>query len=248
MISIRRYLKLAIVHIPRSVTQLRRLDREALAAHYLRGHGIEIGALHNPLKVPRRAHVRFVDRMTVADLRAHYPELSREKLVPVDIIDDGETLSTVQEASQDFVIANHFLEHCENPLGALENMARVLKPDGVLFMCIPDKRRTFDQNRPVTPFEHVERDYREGPAWSRRSHYEEWVKLFERVDGEDAVAKRTQELMQQQYSIHYHVWTSKEMVELFHRGSRVARVPSEIECFLKYGEEAIFIVRKSSAD
>ena len=96
MISIRRYLKLAIVNIPRSVTQLRRLDREALAAHYLRGHGIEIGALHNPLKVPRRAHVSYVDRMAVPDLRAHYPELAREKLVPVDIIGDGETLSTLR--------------------------------------------------------------------------------------------------------------------------------------------------------
>ena len=248
MLSIRRYLKLAIVHIPKSVTQLRRLDREALAAHYLRGHGIEIGALHNPLKVSRRAHVRYVDRMTIADLRTHYPELARERLVPVDIIDDGETLSNIQAASQDFVIANHFLEHCENPLGALENMARVLKPDGVLFMCIPDKRRTFDHNRPVTPFEHVERDYREDPVWSRRSHYEEWVRLFERVTGDDAVAKRANELMQQQYSIHYHIWTSKEMVELFHRGSRVARVPAEIECFLKYNEEVILIVRKSPVD
>jgi hypothetical protein len=41
------------------------IDRQMLAYEYLCGNGIEIGALHNPLRVPRRAHVRYVDRMSV---------------------------------------------------------------------------------------------------------------------------------------------------------------------------------------
>src|SRR5690349_12337154 len=76
------------------------LRRRTIASSYLRGDGLEIGALHNPLKVPPTARVRYVDRMGVADLRREYPELSRERLVDVDILDDGETLASVGDATQ----------------------------------------------------------------------------------------------------------------------------------------------------
>ena len=107
-----------------------RVDREVLASVYLRGSGIEIGALQGPLRVPRAVKVRYVDRMTVADLRKQYPELKYHKLVDVDIIDDGESLSTIGDASQDFVIAIHFLEHCENPIKAVSNFVRVVREGG----------------------------------------------------------------------------------------------------------------------
>lgn len=50
--------------------------------------------------------------MTVFDLREHYSELSSLDLVIVDIICDGEKLEKIENDSQDFVIANHFFEHC----------------------------------------------------------------------------------------------------------------------------------------
>src|SRR5206468_5202374 len=106
-----------------------RFDRRSVAAHYISGSGIEIGALHNPLEVSRSAKVRYVDRMSAEALREHYPELKDKALVHVDIIDDGETLGTVGDATQDFVIANHFLEHCQNPLLTLRNIFRKLRPD-----------------------------------------------------------------------------------------------------------------------
>ncbi len=73
-----------------------------MAAIYLRGHGIEIGALHRPHRVPGSANVKYVDRMTVPDLRRQYPELAAEKLLPVDIVDNGERLATIADRSQDF--------------------------------------------------------------------------------------------------------------------------------------------------
>src|SRR5690349_5671213 len=88
--------------------------RRAVAAAFLRGEGIEIGALHHPLIVPRNVKVKYVDRMKVADLRRHYPELVNQPLVETEIVDDGETLGTLADQTQDFVIANHFLEHCQN--------------------------------------------------------------------------------------------------------------------------------------
>lgn len=144
--------------------------RRQIAFHYLRGDGIEIGALHQPLPLPRRTRVRYVDRMAIPELRAHYPELRDCALVRVDVIDDGEVLGTVPDTSVDFLVANHLLEHCQDPIGTIASWLRVLRPEGILYMAVPDKRHTFDRDRPVTPLVHLIRDHREGPEWSRHSH------------------------------------------------------------------------------
>lgn len=241
--EIRRMLKSGIVDLRKMLKMFRALDREAVAAHVLSGQGIEVGGLHNPLRVPRGVRVCYVDRMSVPDLRRHYPELSGRTLTRVDIVDNGETLTTVPDASQDFVIANHFLEHCENPLATLNSFVRVVKPGGVLFLCLPDKRYTFDLPREVTPFEHLVRDYNEGPAWSRRGHYLDWVYHVEHVTDPPAREGRAEQLMAQEYSIHYHVWTIREMMEMVLRIHEVVPVTLSIETFLASEGEVIVVLR-----
>ncbi|MCA1594049.1 MAG: class I SAM-dependent methyltransferase [Acidobacteria bacterium] len=222
-----------------------RLDRSFLATKYLRGEGIEIGALHTPLPVPHGAKVKYVDRMSVSDLRRQYPELASLPLVEADIIDDGEHLSNVAAASQDFVIANHFIEHCQNPLDALTNMFRVLRAGGVLYMAIPDKRYTFDVDRPITSIEHVVRDFDEGPAWSRQQHFEEWTKFVDKVADETEAARHVSDLMEKDYSIHFHAWTQAEMFELFATLKRKQGLSFDVEMFLKHAGECVFILRKT---
>ena len=124
------------------------LNRRRLARRFLHGAGLEIGALHRPLYVPPAARVRYVDRMDNSGLRDHYPELDDEALVEVDVVDDGETLATQADTSADFIVANHFIEHTQDPLGTLENHLRVLRPGGVLYLAVPDRRRSFDVDRP----------------------------------------------------------------------------------------------------
>lgn len=218
------------------------IDRETVARTYLGGRGIEIGALHSPLKVSEKANVTYVDRMTVSDLLRQYPEMASQQLVPVDIVADGERLEPLADGSQDFVIANHFIEHCQNPVLAIENIFRVLKPGGVLYLALPDKRFTFDAARPVTGIEHLLRDYTEGGQCSRREHFAEWTRLVDGIaDARDAEA-RVNLLMEQDYSIHFHVWSQKEMIELvtFLQG----RYPFDIELMLRSNEEVIFVLRK----
>ena len=219
------------------------LDREFVANTFIRGQGIEIGALHMPLRVPRSAKVRYVDRFTVADLRKHYPELNDKDLVQVDILADGERLESISDSTEDFVIANHFIEHCQNPIGALENIFRVLKPGGTLYLAIPDKRNSFDAERPVTTLEHLMRDYHEGPAWSRRQHFEEWTRLVNKVQDDAAAETEIAQNMAIDYSIHYHVWTQSEMLELLVAFREM--VSFEVELCLKNGPEVIFILRKN---
>ena len=144
--------------------------RRNIASQYLSGEGIEVGALHAPLEVPPGVKVHYVDRMPVSELRKQYPELAAVNVVEADIVDNGETLSSIADNSWDFVIANHMIEHCQNPIGTLENFLRVLKPGGLVYMGVPDKRYTFDIDRPLTSLDHLIRDYKEGPEWSKLGH------------------------------------------------------------------------------
>lgn len=221
------------------------LDRKFVADTFIRGRGIEIGALHMPLLVPREARVRYVDRLSVDDLRRHYPELNDRDLVHVAVIADGERLESIPDSTEDFVIANHFIEHCQNPIGALRNMFRVLKPGGVLYLAIPDKRHSFDADRPVTTLEHVMRDYQEGPAWSRREHFVEWTQLVNKVKDNEEAQREIAQNMSIDYSIHFHVWTQAEMLELIVALRRM--VSFEVDLCLKNGPEVIFILRKNEA-
>jgi predicted SAM-dependent methyltransferase len=228
----------------RSRDEAIRHNRDLVAGWYLHGEGIEIGALHNPLVVPPTARVRYVDRMTETELRSQYAELASYNLVDVDIVDDGTLLRTVNEASQDFVIANHFLEHCPNTIEAIENMLRVLKTNGILYLAIPDKLHTFDIDRPVTTIDHLLKDYEEGHEWSRRADFEEWTRLVNKTR-EELVAEETDRLMEMDYSIHYHVWTQAEMLELMVTLQKRLRFPFSLEFLLRNGHEVIFILRKT---
>ncbi|MGA7933626.1 MAG: methyltransferase domain-containing protein [Kovacikia sp.] len=218
---------------------------------YLAGSGIEIGALHNPLQVPASVKVRYVDRMSTADLRQHYPELANKNLVDVSILDDGEQLKSIEDATQDFVIAHQFLEHCQDPMRAISNMFRVLKTDGILYLSLPDKRYTFDVYRPTTDIEHLLKDYEEGPEWSREEHFREWVTFVNRgyshlneVKDKLSIETEMKRLMALNYSIHYHTWTPFEMIELILACKRKLNLAFEIELFLKNNDEAVVVLRK----
>ncbi len=219
--------------------------RRLLARKYLCGTGIEVGALHHPLPVPASARVRYVDRLSVDELRRQYPDLAAEPLVPVDIVTDGETLAGLADGSQGFVIANHFLEHCEDPIGALKNFVRVLRPGGVAYVAVPDKRFTFDRDRPLTPLVHLIADHRDGPAASRRAHFEEYARfvLDQRTDA--AVTTMADHLMERNHSIHFHVWSQREVMELLVWLQATEPFDAEIVC--KNETEVICILRKHAA-
>ena len=218
--------------------------RWLLARRFLRGEGLEIGALHCPLRVPPGATVRYVDRMDVADLRSHYPELPADKLVRVEIVDDGERLDSQPDSSADFIIANHFIEHTEDPLGTLANHLRVLRSGGILYLAVPDRRRTFDVDREPTPLEHVVQDHRQGPAGSRRLHQEEWARLVEKVPATEVPA-RVAALEATNYSIHFHAWAPWEFEALLDYAREQEGLPFAIEALRSNEHEFIAILRRT---
>ncbi len=232
--------------IGRSITSILPVsndDLPRLAAHaWLRGRGIEIGALHHPMRLPRCASVRYLDRLNRADLRRQYPTLAKKHFVDVDIVDDGERLDSIVDASEDFVIANHFLEHCQDPIGTLKNMIRVLRSGGILYLTVPDKRATFDCDRPVTALSHLRIDHECGADASRRGHYEEWVRSVEKLASEESIRRRVEELIARDYSIHFHVWTFREITEMFL--ALMDEIGFEIMAAIHRDKEGVFVLRK----
>jgi SAM-dependent methyltransferase len=228
--------------------------RASYAQHYLFGCGIEIGPLHQPLTVPAHATVSYVDRMSAPDLRREYPELADWDLAEVDIVDDGELLATVPDESQDFIVANHFLEHTEDPIGTIETHLGKLRPGGILFYAVPDKRFTFDFKRPVTPLEHMIADHEEGPERSRAEHYDEWCRLVindqstgdpDLPASEEWVEQRARELEDAEYSIHMHVWTQAEFLRLILAIGERSGGALDIEAAARVGIEFLVVLRKS---
>src|SRR5688500_16428418 len=135
-------------------------NRHMIAQFYLSGHGIEIGALHKPLQVPfNRCHVQYVDYKNYDENRARYPELANETIVQTDIIDNGFVLEAVSDNSQDFIIANHALEHSPDPYGTLLHWLSKLKPGGVIYAAIPIASMCYDKGRPITSLQHLVDDH-----------------------------------------------------------------------------------------
>jgi SAM-dependent methyltransferase len=218
--------------------------RTGLANKFLRGEGIEIGALQRKITVPPDCAVRYVDRMSLKDLREHYPELNGIPLQEPDIIDDGERLTRFGDSSLDFVIANHFLEHCEDPLGTLRNLLRVLRPKGILYMAIPEKRSTFDYGRPCTEWSVLEKTFSSGVRLDRDKLYREWVELVVQYTGDvaDQTAKR---LNEQRYSIHFNVWDLEALLDFLSRSRSELGLPFSPAAIVSSENETILVLERA---
>jgi SAM-dependent methyltransferase len=220
--------------------------REDLARLHLEGDGIEIGALGSPLRVPPGVGVRYVDRLDRAGLlREEGPcsvalGMDAARIREPDIVDDAATLATLADGEVDFVVANHVLEHLEDPIGALENWLRVVRPRGVVLLTLPDARHTFDVARERTSVEHLLRDHREGPAVSRRAHYEEWARTIE-CRPEEGVPARVAEFERSDARHHFHNWELGHFLDLL----RTVGLPCEIVEARAYSIEFAVVLRKT---
>ncbi len=105
------------------------------------------------------------------DAVAHYAGTAGR----VDFLADARALP-IADGILDYLCSSHVLEHLPDPIAALHEWHRVLRPGGWLYLVVPDKRFTFDEPRAVTPCEHLMRDFREGTtAEDAAAHVDEFV-------------------------------------------------------------------------
>ena len=218
--------------------------RELFAQQYVKGTGMEFGALHYALPLPKGTVVKYADLHSLETLQRLFPDVGNIRAP--DIVTDIGSMRGIPDDSQDFVIANHVLEHVEDPLQALKAISRVLRPLAIAFLAIPDKRFTFDKDRQVTTLNHLVRDHEEGPNCSLLDHYEEWCRCVDHLEGNERRQKIAL-MTAQRANIHFHVWDYAEMMMLF---AYVARHPDyrlEIEASALNGIEVIWVLRKYNA-
>lgn len=92
---------------------------------------------------------------------------------------EANNLESIPDENYDFLLASHCLEHCANTLKTVKEWLRVVKKGGVILLVLPDKRFTFDRNRPITTFEHLVDDLRNEIDEADLTHLTEILKLHD---------------------------------------------------------------------
>jgi SAM-dependent methyltransferase len=69
------------------------------------------------------------------------------------IINDAVNIADVPNETYDFVFSSHSLEHIANPLKAVSEWLRVIKPEGFVIIIVPEKSQCFDHKREYSRFE-----------------------------------------------------------------------------------------------
>lgn len=94
-------------------------------------------------------------------------------------IGEASNLSAIRTGAYDFLISSHALEHCANPLKAMSEWRRVIRPGGLMLVVLPRRQDTFDHFRPITPFEHLLEDESREVDETDLTHLDEIVALHD---------------------------------------------------------------------
>lgn len=150
-----------------------KFQESALAHRLLDGlEGIEIGgSAHNPFGLKTR-NVDFTGDMTTV-FKEEEVRMCGEAL-PVDIVAPGDQLP-LEDSSVDFVVSSHVIEHFPDPIKALKEWYRVVKPGGYLYVIAPHKVRTFDRRRPRTPLAELIERHETGKQPEDLGHCSVWI-------------------------------------------------------------------------
>jgi glycosyltransferase involved in cell wall biosynthesis len=92
---------------------------------------------------------------------------------------DGTSLEGIPSDRYDFILSSHVLEHIANPILAMQEWLRILKPNGYIVLVLPNKKVTFDRYRPTTQFAHLLEDYQNHTTEADLTHLEEILELHD---------------------------------------------------------------------
>lgn len=239
----------------KGTTSLHRMIRSHFANRYLTGEGIEIGAQHLPLEVTNgKTRIKYVDRIP-KEVNATLYNMPLEQIVEPDYYLEAEDLNAFADRSLDFVIANHVLEHMEDPIGSCVEWFRVLKEDGILFLSVPNYvANEYDFRRVPVSVDHLVSTNKKTETSARRQHklqhWKEFVMEVEDVSPDDpGFESRLQRYMDLDDRIHFHVFDFDLMIRALGYINGSLEIGIEIlDAFhLRYGYELLLVIRKRCA-
>jgi 2-polyprenyl-3-methyl-5-hydroxy-6-metoxy-1,4-benzoquinol methylase len=149
------------------------LNHRQQGYNLLNGHGLEIGAFHQPAIIPAHCTIEYCDAQSKEESAISFPEVNIDEMVEVDYISDldKEGLSLFDAEHFDFVILNHVIEHVANPIKVVEELFRITKSGGYVVISAPDKNFIFDKNRTLTSFAHLKEEYENNVTEVTDAHY-----------------------------------------------------------------------------
>jgi SAM-dependent methyltransferase len=152
----------------------KRFQESALAHKLLDGlRGLEIGgSAHNSFGL-KTLNVDYTDDLTTV-FKKQEIELVGE-CMKVDIVASGDNLP-FKDNTLDFVISSHVIEHFYDPVKAIQEWMRVIKPGGYVYIIAPHKDRIGEKATPETfPAEIIERhEHPNPPKVDHHGHYSCW--------------------------------------------------------------------------
>lgn len=144
--------------------------------------GIEIGGpsatFRRIFNLPIYDHVLSLDNCDFSqnnEWASHSPSycFSKRRECGKTYFAEGSNLSEIPAGDYDFLLSSHNLEHFANPVKALKEWQRVLKPGGHMVIVLPYYARTFDHRRVPTTVEHMVEDFEKDMGEDDLTHVEE---------------------------------------------------------------------------
>ncbi len=133
-------------------------------------------------------------------------------------ISEAGDLSKIENEVYDFIASCHCLEHVANPIKALKEWNRVLKPGGLFVLVLPDKNYTFDEARPITTFRHLQEDFENQIDETDSTHFNEVINLHN-IEKDNGTQTRDQLIERTNNNsiirgIHHHVFNFELIAEM----------------------------------
>lgn len=134
---------------------------------------------------------------------------------------EAASVKALTSQAYDFVASSHMLEHTANPILVLTEWRRLLRPQGILLLILPNPESTFDHRRPVTSLEHLMADFEADMHEGDLTHLPEILALhdFQRdpdADDDNESFKLRGMRNFENRCLHHHVFDerlAKELVE-----------------------------------
>ena len=160
-----------VVQVMRGILKRRVASQSLFRASVENKVGLEIGGpsaiFGNAGELPIYRHIAALDNCVFsvetiwegrrAEGRSFYYQAGKDK--GFNFVREATDLRDIANHTYDFVLSSHSLEHIADPILALEEWIRVVKPRGAIVVILPDYRHTFDHRRPPTPLKHMLEDH-----------------------------------------------------------------------------------------
>jgi SAM-dependent methyltransferase len=220
-----------VVQVMRRVLKRRVASQALFQAEVENKVGLEIGGpsaiFSNAGELPIYRHIAALDNCVFSvetiwegrrvEGRSFYYHPRKDK--GFNFVREATDLRGIADHTYDFVLSSHNLEHIANPLKALGEWTRVVKPRGVIIAVLPDYCHMFDHRRRPTPVKHMMEDYERGTDERDLTHLAEILELhdlaLDRAAGsKDNFHQRSLRNFENR-CLHHHVFDERNSRELF---------------------------------